>query len=227
MASVTRAIDVDGGPRASLVDARRVESVVPEAFDTLAAYVRSRADKLRYRVYAQALLRPDGLVGATVAGFYRLLGHCYRVEVFTDPYDALAWLGAADQSDVIREVDGLVDGVGEASFTIRAIRNHIRGNLRQHVSLGRVAASLGLSSRSLQRHLSEANSSFRAELAKTRVDIAKGLLLDAQYSIKQVALDVGCSSASAFDVLFRKVEGQSPSGWRTRVLLGGSIGNIS
>jgi len=136
-------------------------------------------------------------------------------------------LGAADQSDVIREVDGLVDGVGEASFTIRAIRNHIRGNLRQHVSLGRVAASLGLSSRSLQRHLSEANSSFRAELAKTRVDIAKGLLLDAQYSIKQVALDVGCSSASAFDVLFRKVEGQSPSGWRTRVLLGGSIGNIS
>lgn len=71
MASVTRAIDVDGGPRASLVDARRVESVVPEAFDTLAAYVRSRADKLRYRVYAQALLRPDGLVGATVAGFCR------------------------------------------------------------------------------------------------------------------------------------------------------------
>lgn len=218
--SVTRAIDidVDGGPRASIVDARRVEYVAPETFDILASYVRSHTEKLRERVSAQALLCPDGLVGAVVAGFYRLHVHLHRVEVFTDPYDALVWLGATDQLDVISEAERIVDGVDEASFTVRAIRDHVRENLSQPISLRRVATSLGLSPRSLQRCLSEANSSYRAELAKARVDVAKRLLREAHYSIKQVALEIGCSSTSALDVLFRKVEGQSPSDWRNRVL---------
>ncbi len=155
-----------------------------------------------------------------MAGFYRILSPSYRVEVFTDPYEALVWLGAADQQNVIVEVDRLVDGLCEVSFNVRAIRDHIRGSLSQPASLRKVAACLGLSPRSLQRRLGEANSSYRAELAMARMDTAKHLLLDADHSIKQVALDVGCSSASAFDFLFRKFEGQSPTAWRSRVSSG-------
>jgi AraC-like DNA-binding protein len=224
IASVIRSIDidVDGRPRASLVDARRVESIAPSTFDTLAAYVRSHYDKLKHRVSAQALLRPDGLVGTAVAGFYRVLAHPHPVEVFTDPYEALAWLGAAEQQDVIIEVDRIVESAGDTPSTIRALRAYLAENPSKTTSLREAAAFLGLSSRSLQRTLRAGNSSFRAEQNNARVESAKRLMLDTNFDIKRVAFEVGCVSASNFSVLFRKVAGQAPSTWRSRMSLGAS-----
>ncbi len=93
----TAAIDTDGRPYASLIDARRVESLVPEAFDMLATYVQSQRDKLRLRISSQAVLRPEGAVGAAVAGFPEMVCHCHPIRVFTDPHEALVWLRASEQ----------------------------------------------------------------------------------------------------------------------------------
>ena len=219
VASVIRAIDLDavGGLRASLVDARGVESIARPAFDLLAHYVQSNTERLRHRLSAQALLRPGGLVGVTVAGFYRVLGHPHPVEVFTDPYQALTWLGAGDQSGVILEVDTLLAAAGSAASIVRAVQAHFLRNPSKHLSLDDVAARLGFSPRALQRELGKAKTSFRAEQNRAQVHHAKSLMLNTSYDIKQVVFEVGCSSPSGFNVVFRKVEGESPSAWRNRI----------
>jgi AraC-like DNA-binding protein len=224
IASVIRAIDidVDGRPRTSLVDVRRVESIAPASFDTLAAYLGSHHEKLKHRVSAQALVRPDGLVGTAVAGFCRVLAHPYPVEVFTDPYEALAWMGVAGQQDVIIEVDRIVESARDVPSAIRALRACLAENLGKNTSLREAAKFLRLSSRSLQRKLRSVNSSFRAEQNNTRVESAKRLMLDTNFDIKRVAFEVGCLSVSNFSVFFRKVVGQTPSTWRSRMLLDGS-----
>jgi AraC-like DNA-binding protein len=224
VACVIRAIDInaEGGPRASLVDVRGVESVARPAFELLAHYVQSNTEKLRRRLSAQALVRPDGLVGVTVAGFYRVLGHPHPVEVFTDPYQALTWLGAGDQSPVILEVDKLVAAAGNAASIVRAIQAHFLRNPSRHLSLDEVAARLGISPRALQRELRKAKTSFQAEQNRAQVHYAKSLMLNTSRDIKQVAFEVGCSSPSSFDVLFRRVEGESLSAWRNRIRSEGS-----
>jgi AraC-like DNA-binding protein len=217
MARVTRAIEIavapDGEQRASLVDARRVESVIPATFDVLAHYVQSRLETLKRRVRAQALLRPAGFVGAAVAGFYEVLGQPYPTKVFTNPDQALVWLGAVEHRDVVLELDGCLDDGCDRGIlcSLRAHLNHNPGK----ACLGEAAAALGLSARSLQRKLRESSSSFQTELNLAQIRIAKRLMLDTDYEIKRVALEVGCSSASAFNVLFRRLERQAPSAWRS------------
>jgi AraC-like DNA-binding protein len=219
IASVIRTVDIDtdGRTYVSLVDARRVESVVPAAFDMLATYVESHRDKLPLRISSQAVLRPEGLVGAAVSGFPEIVCHRHPVKVFTDAHEALIWLGAGEQEGVIHEVEGLLDGVDEVPSVLSDLRRHIRANMCRSFPLNVAATALGLSTRSLQRHLREANSCFRAELDIARVDYAKRLLSDPRYQVKRIALDVGCASASAFAFLFRKIEGQSPRTWRAMV----------
>jgi AraC-like DNA-binding protein len=154
-------------------------------------------------------------VGIVVAGFYKVIEHSYPVEVFTEPHDALNWLGASDQADVIAATDDLLDTISGTSGVVHAFRTHLSRN-PGIAKLGTVSAALGLSRRSLQRKLHEANTSFQVEQNMTRITLAKRLLRETNQTIKQVAFDVGCSSGAAFSVLFRRVEGLSPSAWRSR-----------
>lgn len=79
---VTAALDgeLQSGVRshASLIDVRRVSAVDLGAFTTLMQYVRSRRAPFAKVVRRQALLRPDGLAGAAVAGFYSVLSPATR-----------------------------------------------------------------------------------------------------------------------------------------------------
>jgi AraC-like DNA-binding protein len=52
-------------------------------------------------------------------------------------------------------------------------------------------------------------------LARWRVGLAKGLLRRGR-PVKQVAIEVGYGSASAFARVFAQVVGQTPSGWLAR-----------
>lgn len=217
-ARLLRTLDAQTDPqlRPSLVDVRRVESIDPAAIDLLSNYVLSHADKLRQRVSAQALLRPHGPVGIIVAGLYEVIKHSYPVEVFTDPYEALNWLGAADQSGIIAATDDLLDGLSCTSVMIlSSLRTHLSRN-PGNAKLGTASAALGLSPRSLQRKLRDVNTSFQLEQNTMQIGLAKRLLSETNDTIKRVAFEVGCSSGAAFSVLFRKFEGQSPSDWRNR-----------
>ena len=77
-----------------------------------------------------------------------------------------------------------------------------------------VARELGVSARSLQRHLQVEGSSFRAELAAVRRAHAKLLLADPMMALAEVSWLLGFSDPRAFTRAFRRWHGVPPSIWR-------------
>lgn len=77
-----------------------------------------------------------------------------------------------------------------------------------------VAECLHLHPRTLQRRLSEGDTSFRAELETVRRQLAETYLRDVRLSIADVAQLLGYSEHSAFTRGFRQWTGASPQSWR-------------
>jgi len=213
---VARAIEAecaDARPHASLIDARRVQSIDPDAFFTLAGYVQARHEEYGRLVARQALLRPGGLTGAAVAGFYALVRPSYSTRVFVEPADALAWLGAEDEMRVIDELDGIHAEMTSVSPLLSELRSFLAARLGA-AALDEAAGQLGVSPRNLQRRLREARTTFQGELNAAQIHAAKDLLLETNYDLKRIAIEVGCSSAAHFSALFRRLTGSTPSRWR-------------
>jgi AraC-like DNA-binding protein len=87
---------------------------------------------------------------------------------------------------------------------------------RGQVGLGRVAADMGMSARSLQRHLAQDGSTFAALLEEVRHELASGYLAHSAHPITAVAGLVGYASPSAFTRWFASSFGMSPQEWRAR-----------
>ena len=83
-----------------------------------------------------------------------------------------------------------------------------------HPDLYRVALQLGISERSLQRHLEKEGSSFSRVLDDLRRDLSEELLMDRKLSVAQVAFLLGYSEPSAFQRAFRRWRGISPRRFR-------------
>jgi len=201
-------------PHASLVDVRRVTTVDLGAFTTLLQYVRSRREPFARVVRRQALLRPDGLAGAAVAGFYAVLAPSYPVAVFTDPTAALRWLRVEQEAGILYELEQIHATATGASAFVAAIRAHL-DDAAVAPPLGDVAKAFGLSARNLQRRLSEAHTTFQQEQNAARLRRAKRLLLETNYELKRIAIEIGCASLQNFSALFHKSTGESPSRWRS------------
>ncbi|WP_428262491.1 AraC family transcriptional regulator [Haliangium sp.] len=94
-----------------------------------------------------------------------------------------------------------------------------RAELRRALPAGeaamtRVARNLGMTTRTLRRHLDSAGTSFRALLDEVRMQEAAGLLEHTDLALSEVALELGFAEASAFSRAFRRWAGTSPSTWR-------------
>ncbi len=202
-------------PHASLIDVRRVTAIDLAAFNVLLQWVRDRREALDTVIVRQAFLRPDGLAGAAVAGFPALLAPTYPLEVFTDPEAAIGWLGVDDGMGVVTELAEIHAVASGGSALVAAVRAHLeRGS--GTVTLRETARAFGLSSRNLQRKLSEAHTTFQFEQNAARVRLAKTLLLETNYDLKRIAIEVGCASLQNFSALFHKCIGEAPSQWRSR-----------
>jgi AraC-like DNA-binding protein len=218
---IIRALDAELAPEvvphASLIDARRVRAVDLGAFTTLSKYVERRREAFGRLVIRQALLRPGGLAGAAIAGFYSVLSPSYPVAVFTEPADALHWLGCPEEVAVVEELDEIHAksvGTGPLVVALRAYLEEKGGA----ATLKETAHAFDTSPRHLQRQLHDASTCFQQEEQWAKVRVAKTLLLDTSYDIKRIALEVGCASPQHFGKLFRTVTGETPSQWRTRRL---------
>jgi AraC-like DNA-binding protein len=84
------------------------------------------------------------------------------------------------------------------------------GLLRGEVTLEAVARALGVSTRSLQRRLAQAGTSFQAELDAVRRALAQRLLVEPGASVKAVAYSLGFSQVPAFTRAFRRWTGTAP-----------------
>nr|BDT31028.1 helix-turn-helix transcriptional regulator [Myxococcus sp. MH1] len=206
-------------PHASLVDARRLEAADPAAFAVLVKYMQAREKSFGTSVQRQALVRPEGVAGAVVGGFYTLLTGAYPSKVFTEPAAALAWLGQpeARAAPLLSKLNDLVAEATGQSPLLRELHQAMKGKLPD-INLSDVAREMGMSERTLQRRLKEAGTSFQAELNAVQVRMAQGLLLETDMKLTAVAVEVGCASLQHFSSLFRKLVGESPSAWRERQL---------
>lgn len=80
--------------------------------------------------------------------------------------------------------------------------------------IGRVAAALGIHTRTLQSKLREAGTSYRSVLQDTRQTLAVQHLRYGQVSITELALQLGYSEVAVFSRHFRTWLGQSPRQWQ-------------
>ena len=91
----------------------------------------------------------------------------------------------------------------------------------------RVARTLGLSERSLQRKLQEEGTSFKDVLDDVRRQLALGYLTDPRHSISDVAFLVGFSETSAFSRAFRRWTNQAPLAWRRQNTLAPPVKSLA
>lgn len=210
------ALELGAAPHASLVDVRRLEAGDPRAFAVLTKYLRANFDTFRTCVTRLALVRPPGLLGATVAGFYQVAGSPYPVRVFDDLASAGGWLRAPE---VAAAIDAAVEAASGLSPVLLQLRRWLDGHLAD-ASLVKAARAVSRAPRSLQRDLRDGGTTFQDELDAARVRLAKRLLVESDSSLTEIAYDVGCASPQHFSTLFRRVVGAPPSQWRARRLTG-------
>ncbi|WP_341278924.1 helix-turn-helix domain-containing protein [Paenibacillus sp. FSL H8-0537] len=81
-----------------------------------------------------------------------------------------------------------------------------------------VAKELSISERTLQRRLTDENTSFKQLLTQARHEQAREYLADPSLEIKEVAYLIGYEDQNSFYRAFRLWEGDTPSNWRAEHL---------
>ncbi|MBE7450629.1 MAG: helix-turn-helix transcriptional regulator [Kofleriaceae bacterium] len=198
---------------ASLVDARGLEAVDPEAFAVIEAYVTANFAALGRAVERLAIVRPPGFTGATVAGFFAVQDAPYPVKVLGELRRAVTWVGG--DATLAAALDAAVAAARGQPPLLAALRRWLEAHLGD-AALPAAARALGHAPRSLQRHLRDAGTAFQRELDQARVRVAQRRLETTRASLTEIALDVGCASPQHFSALFRRVAGEPPSAWRAR-----------
>src|SRR5262249_53192177 len=93
-------------PLGMLLDFRWLDGLEPAFFQKAAAWTLANRHALSRSLTRLALVRPTGVGGAIVAGFFDVVEPFCAFEVFTSPDVALDWLGIGDAS-VLGQVEAL------------------------------------------------------------------------------------------------------------------------
>lgn len=101
--------------------------------------------------------------------------------------------------------------------TQHSVRAAIAASLRHGgTSLQHTASQLGVSVRSLQRHLSEMGTSYSEMVAEVRLDTACYLLLESNERISDIALRLGYAGPSSFSRTFMRLMKIQPVVYRRK-----------
>jgi AraC-like DNA-binding protein len=199
-----------------LVDLRGLELVEPATFALFIEHTRAHGETLGSNILKQAQIRPDGFVGAVIAGFGLVARLSYPDRVFGDVEEALAWLEVdGDQgAALLAELEAIRREAREGYAIVTRLRHELDAAGALRIEDG--GSRLGMSTRSLQRALREAGTTYRAELDAFRIRRAHELLRQDERSLSWIAHELGFSSAQHFATAFRRAMGETPSVWRMR-----------
>lgn len=103
----------------------------------------------------------------------------------------------------------------------RSITERVKWIMKRSLSGGQpeiqtVAKELRMSARTLQRRLTEENTSFKHLLTQARHEQARAYLADPSLDVKEVAFLIGYEDQNSFYRAFRLWEGDTPSNWRVK-----------
>ena len=97
-----------------------------------------------------------------------------------------------------------------------AVERIVREDLERRWTLQDVSGRLFLSKRTLQRRLSEADSTFSDLVVRIRVAEARRLLGDSDLNITAVGYVCGFADSAHFNHSFKRIAGETPGSWRGR-----------
>ena len=86
----------------------------------------------------------------------------------------------------------------------------------ERLELSRAARALNVSTRTLQRQLEEAGTSFRDLGSALRQERAERLLAATDQKITAIAKELGFESLQSFTASFREASGETPADYRAR-----------
>jgi AraC-like DNA-binding protein len=99
---------------------------------------------------------------------------------------------------------------------VSTVRTSVMAALPDSADAEHVARALHMSTRTLQRKLADAGTSFREVLDSVRSGLAESYLADTGVSIPEVAFLLGFSDQSSFHRAFHRWTGWAPGRWRRR-----------
>lgn len=130
--------------------------------------------------------------------------------------DAPNRLGDAGISDFFdSHLDQALGQIKDPASLSRDVLDQIGGALSEGVpTLGYVAAQLGMSSRTLQRRLSEAGLAYQDLVTEARQNLGTQLLSRTDYALAEIAFLTGFSDQSTFTRAFKRWTGLTPASYR-------------
>lgn len=200
------------GADPTLTDIRALEAVDLLAFERLVRTFSERGPSWVKRAGQQAILHAGGLAGAAILGALQLAGSGYDLAAFDAPDAAFAWLA---RTDVAPEYESLRASLLDAPDVVRRLRAALDEDPGMR-SGGELARKLGLSVRSLQRHLANEGTSLRAERMRHVVVRAERLLEGTELDLTAIAAMLELGSSARLVALFRSVRGTTPGAFRAR-----------
>ncbi len=212
-------LELDRPPHAAIVDVRKLSTVLAPSYGELAEYFRRHAEALARVVTRSAIVKTDGLVGAVAAGFLGTVPPTFTTTLWNDLPSALASLGVDTPAAVAAAIERAAAEAATTPDILRELHKWLDRHPRD-ASIDDAARDLAMGSRTLQRRLAEASTTFAEEAQRARVRRAQKLLLETNESITAIAIEVGCASPQHLSTLFKKYVGATPTSWRTRTTRG-------
>ena len=115
---------------------------------------------------------------------------------------------------LLAQLDGLVADAAERSL-VDTVKGAVADALADGPpSKSQIARRLGMSERTLHRHLADHGESFQTLATRVRREAAESLLARGQHSLADVAFLTGFSDQSSFTRAFKRWTGTTPAGFR-------------
>lgn len=194
------------------LDASAVERVDGDMLEAIVAWLAVHRTKLVERVGLQVSVAPRGFIGYVLTGILPLLGTSHPFRMFPSLDAALVEVRGPGGAEIAAALSATMleaQGIDPTLSRLRDILRERRGDLDIHAA----ASLLAVSSRSLQRLLASAGTSFKDEQIEARLVIAGELLVQSDAKIADVADRVSVSERT-LTTLFRTRHGCTPAEFR-------------